>query len=90
MKQGSLYIWHKTNVEGTRLVAAVHWRWSITWRWLLSYSRPSKIQLWHGWHGNSHTGHFVYTLYTPFGNLRFEKQENMRKKTNYERLPLAE
>lgn len=89
MKLGHIYLLHKTNQKRELIIAALHWRWSITWRWLLIYSLPTKIQLWHGWNGNPHTGHFMYCIYTPIGNLFFQTQRNMKRRSDYEKLPLA-
>lgn len=60
------------------VVAAWHWRWSVTWRWLLWWfphgrtTRPSPL----GWHFGKRGGHFDIGL-PIVGHLYFAWQQNM-------------
>lgn len=92
MKIGPLSIFQpQRDNHGKRcgtVVAALHWKWSITWRWVLSYNRTNPLVK-YGFHC-----HRTYT-YKPgwngriilnlpvIGYLTFNMQPNMRESRKY-------
>lgn len=63
------------------LIAALHWRWSITWRWLLDWtpwsatSDPRPLR----WYFFKNGGGFVCLGLPILGSLYFAWQRNMRR-----------
>lgn len=66
------------------VVAAWHWPWSLTWRWLLwwfphgSTTRPSPL----GWNFGKRGGHLDIGL-PIVGHLYFAWQKNMRRREQF-------
>lgn len=75
MRFGPVHILEKTNVKGSRVLMALHWRYSYTWRWLLWVYLPSGFKFRWMWH------HYPYgvmaQLITPLGELYFQTQSNV-------------
>jgi len=74
---GPLRFLEKTNSRGSFLIAAWHWRWSITWRWLLWWYAP----VGHSFHLVWHPGlqGVLAELRTPLGRFYFQSQPNLRR-----------
>lgn len=81
MRLGPLSFFTRMHANGTRLDAwnlvALHWAWSLTWRWVLTVGRDTggtKTHVW--WH---ETGSVALRL-PRFGFVSFSWQQNMRKR----------
>lgn len=77
MKIWGVYLFHKTNMPRSIMVASLHWPSSITWRWLIWYSLPASgidypILSWY----SGHSGWQV-SVFSQLGNLEFRTQANM-------------
>jgi hypothetical protein len=44
MKFKNGYLFHRTNMKNGYLLASLHWRWSITWRWALWLQFTKKLR----------------------------------------------
>lgn len=90
MKIGALTLFKRMHSNGARsktiLVAAWHWKWSLTWRWHLSWQPglsgkigPYFMRVYRGSPGlNFHAGLNLPLL----GSLSLQTQPNMRERTN--------
>lgn len=61
------------------VIAALHWKWSITWRWVLYYHapQPQQINPWFKWfYFGGH--HKTFQVHFKRGNLTLNTQPNMR------------
>lgn len=74
MKLGALYLF-----DGC--VAAWHWKWSITWRWIFNISKHDSTVLL-GFHKlyNPYSGFGLIVWNTPLVDFSFRYQENMVRK----------
>lgn len=79
MRIGALYL-----LDGDA-VAAWHWPWSITWRWLLCVSRRSVDGRWGVFQVRIYQGrHRIVLVKTPWVVFRFQSQPNMRRRRCFE------
>ena len=89
MKVGDFSFFSRMHSNGTPIrswvIAALHWKWSITWRWSLSFSLPPTH--WsrpHAYFSRTHKHHprkelaFNCGFILPFvGSVTFNMQPNM-------------
>jgi hypothetical protein len=86
MTVGPFCCFERRHTNGTPinswLLAAWHWRWSITWRWLLDWtpwsdtSDPRPLR----WRFNKIGGGFVALGLPVVGTLYFAWQRNMKRR----------
>lgn len=89
MKLGPLTLFKRMHGNGkpadTILVAALHWRWSITWRWSIVW-RPSigrfafHAHRTHRGYPNSPVNFSAFLCAPLIGGLNISTQPNMRRK----------
>jgi hypothetical protein len=72
------YLLHKTNSKGDYVVAALHWHWSITWRWTLWIRFTKKLRPFFRYSKSFH-GQYYIDLHLPCMLLTFQTQENMKR-----------
>lgn len=85
MKAGAFSCFERRNCNGTPIrswvIAAWHWPWSITWRWVLDWtpwsdtSDPRPVR----WNINKNGGGFIILGLPVLGSLYFAWQRNMRR-----------
>ena len=88
MRIGPLTLFVREHSNGTPLhsflLAALHWRWSLTWRWSVSWSPPNKHVRQGPYFIRTRRGmgiNFIAGLNMPiFGCLHISTQPNMRRK----------
>ena len=83
MRIGALYLFergHRNGEDDRRwLIAALHWPWSITWRWLLDWTPWGSDVYWKPlmWRFSNGGGGEIIVRLPLFGQFCFAWQRNM-------------
>lgn len=87
MKIGPVHLFERLHSNGRRInginIVALHWKKSITWRWLLSWYWKFGKGNYPKWWGIFRTnGGIILRVSTPiFGEFHFQSQRNMFRNT---------
>ena len=78
MKFKNGHLFSKTNTKGDYLLAALHWHWSITWRWGLWLRFTKKLRP-RFQYTKKHHGQYFVVLHLPCMLLTFQTQANLKR-----------
>lgn len=88
MKTKNLFFFEKTNMKREIVVIALHWDWSLTWRFAL-YARLTGICFPKAHYSRNNNGISAY-LSLPFVLFHLATQENMPRKPRHYLHPIEE
>lgn len=79
MKIGPLYLFERVRQTKARwVIAALHWHWSLTWRWVLYFS-PQYGQHRGFYYQYKRGRNTFFGLNTPWFGFHFSTQDNIRR-----------